>query len=555
MQRLTLTLSMASLAVASLSAQTVVVPPALATTDCCTSGNIWRAGQTVNQAIYDTTSFTTQAITAPMLISTLEWRAGSGVTTTVPVTYPQVEIYLGTSATDYLTPSTTFASNRSGVFTQVYNGPITVTPAVGTTPNTYVILVPLTTTFLYDPMGGQDLLVEIRILANPTPLLGTTMSTGNVPATHLCNSVRNLTSGTATTGSLSGFACVVRFGYTLPPGVATGTPYGAGCYDRFATCYELFPITTFDLSNTSVLMTPSGTGYAVTSGSTNWFTPVAANLGLTDDSVSAAQLLPFTLNYPGGSTTNLYISSNGFIWPQASTVNGCCAGDGALLVAGAARWCPMWNDFNPGAGGSVHFDVDAPNNVAYVTWLAVPEFGGTNVNTLQVAFFASGAVEFRYQTCSALTHVVLTGWSPGGGARNPGSRDISATLPFATATDTFPLSLAGSPRPVIGNTVILTSTNIPLTSAVGATILSFTKHDPGIDLSGIGMPGCRRFVNLDSSQLFIPAGGTGSTSFFIPNNPVYVGAHVYAQSAAFAPGVNPLGVLSSNGWDLLVGLL
>jgi hypothetical protein len=341
-----------------------------------------------------------------------------------------------------------------------------------------------------------------------------------------------------------------------PAGYATATPYGAGCYNRHASFYETFQPGTFDLSNSSIRLTAAGGSYVVIPGSTNWFTPVAANLGLTDDSVSGALALPFTLNYPGGSTTNLYASSNGFIWAQANTNNGCCTGDPVTLLTLGARWCPLWNDLNPSAGGTVTFDVDAPNGVAYVTWSSVPEYGTTNLENFQVAFYSSGDVEYRYQSCSILSHVLLTGFSPGANNSDPGIVDISASLPIITyPVDVAPLALAAAPRPVTGNTVVLTTSNVPANSAIGATILSFTQYNPGLDLSGLGMPGCRQFVALDSSQLFLPSGGTGSTSFTVPNNPVYAGMHVYAQSAAFSPGANVLGVLSSNGLDLLVGTL
>jgi hypothetical protein len=68
------------------------------------------------------------------------------------------------------------------------------------------------------------------------------------------------------------------------------------------------------------------------------------------------------------------------------------------------------------------------------------------------------------------------------------------------------------------------------------------------------MAGCRQFVGLDSSVVFFPSNGSGTRSMTIPNNPAYSGLHVYSQSAAFSAGVNPLGVLASNGLNLLIGV-
>jgi hypothetical protein len=89
-------------------------------------------------------------------------------------------------------------------------------------------------------------------------------------------------------------------------GFAYTANYGTGCYSAGrASFYQTFPNGTFSLSNNAIQMLPTGTGYVVTPGSNTWWTPVGTNLGLTDDSVSAALPLGFTFSYPGGSTTNL----------------------------------------------------------------------------------------------------------------------------------------------------------------------------------------------------------------------------------------------------------
>lgn len=69
------------------------------------------------------------------------------------------------------------------------------------------------------------------------------------------------------------------------------------------------------------------------------------------------------------------------------------------------------------------------------------------------------------------------------------------------------------------------------------------------------MPTCEQYVGLTSTQIFLPAGGSGSTTLTIPNNPIYSGIHVFAQSAAFAANTTPLGVIASFGLDLLTGTL
>lgn len=55
---------------------------------------------------------------------------------------------------------------------------------------------------------------------------------------------------------------------------ALAQPYGTGCYDKStASFYETFAANTFDLSNTSLLLTPTGNGYIGLPCSNSWWTP------------------------------------------------------------------------------------------------------------------------------------------------------------------------------------------------------------------------------------------------------------------------------------------
>jgi len=350
-------------------------------------------------------------------------------------------------------------------------------------------------------------------------------------------------------------ARVELFAGTGSGNFALAQPYGTGCYDAFASFYETFPAATFDLSNTSLTLYPTGNGYIAIPGPNAWFPPVGVNLFLGDNMVSPPQPLGFTLNYPGGSTSSVCVSSNGYVWAQSNSNNGCCGGHPTGLLTQGARWCALWNDLDPGAGGTVFFDQDLANGAAYVTFVAVREAASPgNLNTFQVAFFANGVVELRFQSCTLAVLQTLTGWSPGVNQRDPGSVDISATPVLLTAPDQFALALAASGRPVIGTTIHLNSTNLPAGSWLGAVICGFTEHTTGLPLYGIGMPGCFQYLSLDASLSFTPAGGTGTHAFPIPNQAPLSGVIMLAQSAAFAPGANPLGVIASNGVRLTIDI-
>lgn len=347
--------------------------------------------------------------------------------------------------------------------------------------------------------------------------------------------------------------------YSLGSGgvVAARNNYGTGCIDRFATFYELFANGTFDLAaptTNSILMIPSNGGYVVLPGSNQWFTPTAPNLALGDDQVSAAQALPFAFTTAAGLVTNsLYICSNGYVWPTANTNAGCCNGDPALLRTQGERFAVMWQDLDPRTVGSIHFDLDPSGATAYATWLGVPEYANaSNLCTFQAAFSASGTVEYRWRAGSNVTHSVLVGWSPGANNRDPGNRDISATLPFTTQADVAGLALVASARPVVGNNVTMTTSNIPAGAPFGALLLGLTKFDPGIQVPVLPT-GCVQHNEALTSVLFFPAGNT-ATSLLGFLNPVanFPGVELQLQSAVYTG--SPL-ALTSNGVALKIGTL
>jgi hypothetical protein len=63
---------------------------------------------------------------------------------------------------------------------------------------------------------------------------------------------------------------------------------------------------------------------------------------------------------------------------------------------------------------------------------------------------------------------------------------------------------------------------------------------------------CRQFLDPVVTLPFAVGGGSVSLPLSIPANPVLVGLRAYAQSATFSPGLDPLGVVASNGVELLL---
>jgi hypothetical protein len=409
--------------------------------------------------------------------------------------------------------------------------------------------------------------------------------------------------------------------FTGPGGTATidisdNNAYGTSCNYNFAdSWYENFPGNgaghTFDLRGTastvnSILAVQAGGNWAVAPGSNAWFTPTGSRLlvnsaspvtPMGEDSLSVACTLPFTFSFPGGSTSTVHAASNGYVvlanlgtssttsdfTPSSSDLAGIqLEGIGQGTHANTPRLFPLWFDFNcskntiplGALASGIYFDTDAPNGVAYLTWVDVGEFSSaanTAYNNFQVAIFANGSVEFRYGRCDLLSPAAaenaITGISKGRNgtvpSTDPGSRDISATMPFVTnGPDVLPLLMTvpafgflNENRPLIGQTLNLQMANVPVSAGFAVRIVSFAAVVPGLELSGQGMAGCFQNVGLlGAATDFFFGGTTIAAPFAIPNSTIYVGNVIFTQSVTLLPGINALGIISSNGMRHVIGV-
>lgn len=506
--------------------------------------------------VYGSVNFTAQNVSAPILINQLKWRPNDTTGAVTGGTFATATVELSTSPTGFGGITTNYATNHGADRTVVYSGSVVHTPTPGSagwTPQSWCVDIMLTTPFLYDPAAG-DLVIDVDY---PTgSFSGGSVGQMDVEGAN-SNAARIFASSMypVANGMTQNHGVVVEVGYVPPAGFAYASGYGTGCTQRAsASFYELFANGSFDLSNSTLLFTPTPDGYVVLvlAGAPQWFTPTSTALSLGDDVVTPANPLGFTLPFAGSTTTDVFISSNGFVYGAPSTSNGCCNGSPPILLSGGPRWSPLWNDLNPAAGGSVFYDVDPANSAAYVTFDQVPEFGTTNTNTFQVAFNSSGIVEFRFQSCSVTNHQVVTGWSPGQNNQDPGPTDISSVPVLITMPDLVSITHNASARPVIGTNFTLDTANVPAAATIGANIYGLTEINPGIDLTSIGMPGCSQYVSADANVVWVPTSGTGSAPFSVPNDPGLAGIEIKSQSACLVSGVNTLGALSSNGVKLVI---
>jgi len=339
---------------------------------------------------------------------------------------------------------------------------------------------------------------------------------------------------------------------------ANNTVYGTGCNGAIsATAYELFPTNTIDLSNSSLRMTPTGSGYLFTTGTGTNYTHTVAGLALTDDSVATLSL-PTPFAYPGGTTSQITICSNGYIWMQSPNLLADFTPTAAELFSNPARLCPMWCDGVPDGTtniNNVFAEVDPSGTKAYVTWVGVPIFGGVGgtMNVQVELDLVSGAVEYRYGAIS-VGNTCLVGWTPGTGfsAVDAGSLDLSGRLPVGFTTSTpevasSTVTLAATASPIIGTTMSFQTSGLPA-SGLSFYLLSAGQLNPGVNLGILGAPACFAYITLPEALSVVQIGTpTATASFGIPNDPFFAGQSFFSQVAAVDPTANALGFTTSNG--------
>lgn len=229
MQPLVRSLLVAAATAAAATAQfTLVTPNGYASTP----GNAanaypWnRAASSMRiQFIYDSSNFTLQGVAGPIIISRLRFRVAPTTATWTGGLWSTALIDMSTAAVDYLTPSSTFASNHGLDLTNVVNGPIVVQGGTGNgagVPGPWYVDVPLTTNFVYDPAAGSDLVMDIQV--DGANWSGASASGDNVSSTAalppLGSRVYSSTSATATTGTVAAnYIGVTEFTYVPAAGL------------------------------------------------------------------------------------------------------------------------------------------------------------------------------------------------------------------------------------------------------------------------------------------------------------------------------------------------
>jgi len=558
---------------------------------CAADTTYWRTTAGRFQIIYNASHFTASrtGISGPITITRLRFRGEDGEANLGGQVYSNVLVQLGSTSLTDATMVTTFGSatgggpgtagsNRDPLSTTL--GPVsaattvTVAPSIGSCPNNYFIdidLVAAGAAFTYDPFSAQpNLLIDITMPTAPTnaaplSLLGTQDTIAHGAG------VRGKAVSTATVAALTGTTdttpAIVGLEFTGGGGYAGEVPatarlIGAGCGGQPSTFYQEFQQNdAFDIAG-GFTLTPDSvsapTVYTVTPGAGAFdVTQLNAAPNSTTDDATVPVTLPqgtggWTFNYPGGSTTAIEPSTNGFIWlDTAMTAANFTVSRtlmlGSAVVAGdnGPRLMPLWIDMtaskNTGmaslSGLHIKEQPESAPGAAdariYVTWRDMGNFrypGSATVfghavwNVQCMIDQATGKVEYRYGTCqpffSALggvytnqTGAAIVGFTRGRIAGvasvDPGSRDLSdpALLPYTTAVEgsTGNVLLTAVSAPVAGSalqtgrmfngqTLTYTVSNVPPPVGLSLAILSFDVGAPTasfpLAFAGLSPAGC-----------------------------------------------------------------
>ncbi|MFM1874253.1 MAG: hypothetical protein RL398_3675, partial [Planctomycetota bacterium] len=556
---------------AGLAAQTLVIPSAAAATDGNSSTSYpFDITNGRYLYVYDSSHFTTNGVGAPILISQLALRANASTTTWTGSTF-QLQLDISTSPNDFNSITTTWDNNHGPDRATVYNGSFTIAPGSSTAgvPGPFHAVVTFSTPFLYDPNAG-DLTIDYRVVGNTTANTPTcdAVTTAGTALAKRVYSTANPPAATATLWS-GEMANVLEFTYTPAAGYASAAPYGVGCYNKASTVYESF-VGNCDLAGSptnSIRFVQNGNGgFTAIPGSNAWFTPTSADLLLGDDTLSAALALPYTFPFGSTPTASVKMASNGYLWIRDTETSSDLSPTVSELLTLGPRIAPFWTDLNPASidpattlrVGSCHYDIDPVSGNPVFTWLNVPEFGSANIanqNTFQIELDPSGAFEMRWQNlATTATRAIMTAVGYGLVSRDGGATDLSTAVPFSTESDKTALRFAASGRPVLGASFNLVTSEIPANTLIGAVLFGFAKIDPGFDLGGLGAPGCSQYVGIDAVSVFVSTGNTNSLAQSFPNDPAFAGLPIRAQSAVFSGGQNALGLLTSNGVELVLDL-
>lgn len=370
------------------------------------------------------------------------------------------------------------------------------------------------------------------------------------------------------------------------PGVAAHScaskqTYGNGCNVVSGSFYQKWTnnaAMSAALNGRKLSLLFNGVNYTLVQGSVSYIPPSAAATPLPANSSGETTVsLPGTLNYPGGSTTQLVIATDGYISPLTNLPIPGANYSFMPYVPGMLNtpnpnWAVCWHNFNTTELNSGLIKTESIGNLFVVTWDNVESLPGNataqtaNPCTFQAQFdLGTGDVHYVYQSMTTIGGSqsyddTIVGYSPGGPSPDAGPIDVTTVTALALPpAEVLPLALAASAAPVIGNSVdFVTSNETP--NGLGIHFISVTAIPaPGINLSILGAPGCFALVDPNAavgnliSNLGAPLPSM-TVTLPIPANPALTGFQLASQSIWLDAAANPFGMVTSNAISMTLGL-
>ena len=361
---------------------------------------------------------------------------------------------------------------------------------------------------------------------------------------------------------------------------ATRTSVGTGCNNVSGSFYQKWSTNaamSAALSNRSLTLVNTGAGYVLSQGAAAYLAPSAAATALpTSNNGEAIIPLPSPLSYPGGTTTQLVVNTDGHISTATNlpfpgiNYNFMPYVEGFLNAINPI-WAVCWHNFNTTELNSGLIKWEVVNNVCYVTWDNVESLPGNataqtaNPCRFQAQFdLNTGNVNYVYQGMTTIGGSqsyddTIVGWSPGGASPNLGPIDVTTlTTLLLPGTETLGLNVAASAAPLLGNTIDFVTSNTT-NVGIGVNYLSVVPlPGPGIDLGILGAPGCSAHVDINAGVGNLISNVPGlpplNVTLPLPNNPALAGFVVGSQSVWLDGAANSLGLLTSNGVTVTLGL-
>lgn len=160
-------------------------------------------------------------------------------------------------------------------------------------------------------------------------------------------------------------------------------------------------------------------------------------LPLTDDDSVQVPLNTFTFPYQGANRTSVFVNGNGNLTFGAA--DGDLSESVAEFLNGPPRIAPLWDDLFPADGLVI---AEEKNKALYIHFVTVPEFFSDSPNYFTVVLDKKGDITMDYGATSRSDGLV--GVTKGGGAADPGPRNLSSASNLSAVGTTYEQFL-GSP--------------------------------------------------------------------------------------------------------------